>query len=679
MSRLWEDWFCRLEALPANAVEWTVAEDFLERGRRLLEQRRLELEAPLSKSLLDLAATGAKELKYFGIEAAVHWVPEMFPQTSWSEARSLLDQLVNGILLHRATDEAKPETVVETRIWWARLEEIATRTLGLAEKLKSMVSPTSKSAETQPQSVTAITEMTQQAYLPTDAPQVVEGESPPLHNAGTPNNLREAITEPAAESPQPAGVASVENTLVSVGEPKELPPRMAKVLKERLENRGSVLEEATSDLPPFLFQRDRSEKGKKHVKARHSLDLPPAVAKRVPPVQPEAIPSPPPLQPQPARPPSNVSPTGIADRCEISVDREIRAVQVSLVRSPIATVPEPEVPASAQTPPRPEDGKTRCSRPSVRDSLDVLDACRRGDYLQASLLAGAAQLEVSSRGESVVLDPDFTAVSLAFEAVTDKRPLELPDWCLEPAAVTAAPPHTARFVFLAVLRSSFTFPYVCQMLEQSSKEFLDVFRYLPATQQWLQSAWEAVSTPGLWEQMVSPIDDPSVAWKQAWKKFQDLYDGSLQAALSSADHSHRQHRDMSGSQEMIWLRAMLRAGTPVGRMVREHGQQIREYLEKSHAELVNRWIEHTRKAGRVRLSDEQRIEVEDRAAEYLTLARAAFNATKEQLRQPHLPEGEKTGERLRKSMYESREQAVGAAEGEPWEPILQQIVRRIHS
>jgi hypothetical protein len=339
-----------------------------------------------------------------------------------------------------------------------------------------------------------------------------------------------------------------------------------------------------------------------------------------------------------------------------------------------SAVTEPQITLLESTPLNPtieSASELAAPAPPAEDlclDVKITAACVEGDYLRAVLLSAACCLNGSNTDDARWRRME--TLILAHEARNRGR-LQLPEWMADHAEMTRTPASLTKLAFLAVLRSSFDSSYGIQMIDPCRSAYLELFRDLPDVMQWLKTAWEASLVPGLWQQVILKVIDPAQNWRKAIASFTTLYDAHVQIPLKGA-YARRQLCYMSRVDEMKQFRNALRNSPP--HISRSLENDLAEYLARPVEAHVDEWISSTRRATAVSLTDYQRTEVQRSASTFLLAAADALESSKAWSQHTPAVQRHADVKRIREQLHQSREAAVRAARGTPWECLFQEIV-----
>jgi hypothetical protein len=292
---------------------------------------------------------------------------------------------------------------------------------------------------------------------------------------------------------------------------------------------------------------------------------------------------------------------------------------------------------------------------------EILSHCRSGDYLVAVLLA-VGRVFAGLRD----CDPSPEALLAVHYVANGSSTAPWPVWCHGPDSATVASeqvPEASRLVLLATLyRSarvegggdSITLPVM--------KCLLAAFNHLPDLRNWLEDVLDAVSIPGLWEQVCLPESTLALdVYKETRNAFMERYEVGLQHRNPNAAYIHRQDHYMSRLPATKLLHDHLKPDEP-GPLQDDEEQKIRDLLVKRPADITNDWLRSAIRpaTGGIQLKGNQKVDLIKRAAVYLERISRAWRAA-EVLRRSDLSPGEIERRRARflATLPDAREQSRG--------------------
>jgi hypothetical protein len=315
--------------------------------------------------------------------------------------------------------------------------------------------------------------------------------------------------------------------------------------------------------------------------------------------------------------------------------------------------------------------------PDVAEPEEILDHCRRGDYLGASLLAVGRAFAGLPEG-----DPGAEALLVAHHVASESPAAPWPDWREEPEFAAVAfeeAPEASRLILLAALVQVTRAEFGADPLSPPVMEtLLTAFNHLPELRGWLDVVVSSIANPGLWERLRrqgSP--KPSDGYQPARAEFLKRYNEGRQLNKDTASYIHRQNNYLSRLPATKLLQDHLGPVEP-GTIDEDARRSIREFLEREPEKVTGEWLKSTAKAqsSGVQVKGNDRADLVREAATYLGLMNRAWLAA-EAMRRPGPPPGEvdRLQGRLRDTLAEARNQARQT----PWEPLFATLTERFSS
>jgi hypothetical protein len=205
---------------------------------------------------------------------------------------------------------------------------------------------------------------------------------------------------------------------------------------------------------------------------------------------------------------------------------------------------------------------------------------------------------------------------------------------------------------------------------------ISAFNDMPDVRSWLADVLEAISIPGLWEQ-VRRHEVPSAfeAYREAYEAFLKRYESGLLHRNSNAAYGHRLDHYLSRLTASRMLHDYLTPNGP-GSLTSDADRGIRDLLEKKAEAVTNDWLKTTERAtgGGIKLNGNQRTDLVRRAANYLECTRRAWRASEvlQRLQRsgPQAGDVARRRERFLAGLSGVRERAVGT----PWGALLERLM-----
>jgi hypothetical protein len=210
------------------------------------------------------------------------------------------------------------------------------------------------------------------------------------------------------------------------------------------------------------------------------------------------------------------------------------------------------------------------------------------------------------------------------------------------------------------------------------RDLLTTFNNLPELRTWLEDVLEAVSVPGLWEQVCRPQSTRATdVYKEARTSFLERYEVGLQHRNPNAAYIHRLDHYISRLPATRALHDYLKPDEP-GALKDDQDRKIRDLLGKRPEEITEDWLRSAIRpaAGGIRLKGNQQADLTRRASVYLERMNRAWRAAEAMRRSGPSPgEVERRRARFRATLPVAREQS----DGMPWDALFMRLTEGLLS